>query len=402
MADVMIQSESADRVLACVDGKCRERNRNAVTQEQIDACAGKGKADECTSFPDYPEPDTPLEKCKKGCRDKYKGNPTALQACIKACEGEPPTPPEGLVMACVAGAVEGRKVCRQVKREGVTQAQIDACEGKTLGADCDAEIPIEPPEDGDCPQGDWYTTINEKAVTGPGDCIQGYAYIQKGNIKRCECVDWCVKKHGCDENCQNCGGGGGGGEQWTPSGDLQAIIQSLLARINELLGYDTGLSEEELQAIINRMTGNIKAGERGRIESMEDRMAGMGLLGTGMELEEYGKIGRQTREVTADVEAQVAIDQALRKYEEFMGTTGMAQSLFGTVLGTEQLEEILNAARRGEGRQDMGMMLQYLSMILGKDAQNPYWQAILNQMTNSGDSGGGGNDWMYWLPFLLS
>lgn len=131
-------------------------------------------------------------------------------------------------------------------------------------------------------------------------------------------------------------------------------------------------------------------------------MAGMGLLGTGMELEEYGKIGRQTREVTADVEAQVAIDQALRKYEQYMGTTGMAQSLFGTTLGVEQLTEILNAARRGEGRQDMGMMLQLLQMLLGTQGNDPYWQAILNQMgSGTRQSTGGGNNWMYWLPFLL-
>jgi len=352
-------------------------------------CSGEGYKPKAAYNP--PHGYIQLEECRSGYSPKKATD--GYPWCCKD-EGEEPIPGDERPPNCAGGQKrELGDECPENLPKKSFYKKVHWC--------CPAGDDEEEGTEG-CPQGDWYTTINEKAVTGPGDCIQGYAYIQKGNIKRCECVDWCVKKHGCDENCQNCGGGGGGGEQWTPSGDLQAIIQSLLARINELLGYDTGLSEEELQAIINRMTGNIKAGERGRIESMEDRMAGMGLLGTGMELEEYGKIGRQTREVTADVEAQVAIDQALRKYEEFMGTTGMAQSLFGTALGAEQLEEILNAARRGEGRQDMGMMLQYLSMILGKDAQNPYWQAILNNMNNKGDSGGGGNDWMYWLPFLLS
>jgi len=329
------------------------------------------------------------------CRSGYspKKDTDGYPWCCKD-EGEEPPPGEERPPNCPGGQLEPADGnCP----EGFPKKHY--YKGKTW---CCPETEEEEEETEGCPQGDWYTTINEKAVTGPGDCIQGYAYIQKGNIKRCECVKWCVDKHGCDENCQNCGGGDGDGEQWKPGEDLQAIIQSLLARIEELLGYDTGLSEEELQMIINRMTGNIKAGERGRVESMEGRMAGMGLLGTGMELEEYGKIGRQTREVTADVEAQVAIDQALRKYEEFMGTTASAQSLFGTVLGTEQMEEMLNAARRGEGRTDMSQMIQLLQILMGGNQQNPYWQAILNQMGNRQSTDGGDNSWMYWLPFLLS
>jgi len=354
-------------------------------------CSGEGYKAKAAYNP--PHGYIQLQECKSGYSPKKASD--GYPWCCKD-EGDPPGPDDERPPNCPNGV--RRDKAEDPCPEGLPRKLYN----KGQYWCCPEGDESKPEPDGDCPQGDWYTEIDGKPVTGPGDCVQGYAYIQKGAKKRCECIKWCVDEYGCDETCRNCSEGGGDGEQWKPSEDLQAIIQSLLARINELLGYDTGLSEEELQMIINRMTGNIKAGERGRIESMEDRMAGMGLLGTGMELEEYGKIGRETREVTADVEAQVAIDQALRKYEEFMGTTGMAQSLFGTTLGAEQLEEILNAARRGEGRQDMGMMLQYLSMILGKDAQNPYWQAILNNMNNRQPTDGGGNDWMYWLPFLLS
>jgi len=303
-----------------------------------------------------------------------------------------PTPDPDRPPNCAGGII--RETAEEACPENLPRAMYH---GRKYWCCPEKEKP-EPEPDGDCPHGNYFN------IKADETCPEGYVKISKPNqnIHRCECSAWCLTV-GYEADCKTKKGGDGDGEQWTPSEDLQAIIQSLLARINELLGYDTGLSEEELQMIINRMTGNIKAGERGRIESMEDRMAGMGLLGTGMELEEYGKIGRQTREVTADVEAQVAIDQALRKYEEFMGTTGMAQSLFGTTLGAEQLEEILNAARRGEGRQDMGMMIQLLTSLLGTQGQDPYWQAILNQMgSRQRVDGGGGNDWMYWLPFLLS
>jgi len=264
---------------------------------------------------------------------------------------------------------------------------------------CCPETEEEEEEDGteDCPLGNWYTHFPEK-----GPCHELYTFIRRGTKNwegyepgadgRCECTSWLKKYQDGD----------GDGEQWAPSEGLQAIIDRLLARIDELLGYETGLSEEELQMIINRMSSNIKEGERGRIESMEGRLGGMGLLGSGMELAEYGKIKRGTREVGADVEAQVAIDQALRKYEQYMGTTGMAQSLFGTTLGVEQLTEILNSARRGEGRQDTDMMLKLLQIIMGNQGNDPYWQAILNQAgSRQRTDGGGGMDWMYWLPFLL-
>jgi len=388
-----IGGQPETRVLACVDGKCKERKPSKVTQEQISACAGKTKGEPCGGGM------SELEQCKYQCRQQYGRGGTEpdeaqLQECLQRCRGGPPD----TVLACRGGT------CKETAKAIATEAQIALCVGKKSGDSCEGGDD-NGNGDEDCPKGVWYTAFS------PNDCGPKYTFVKKrghgwegweeGAAGRCMCTKKC-QEWGCDENCLNCGGGGDGdGEQWEPSEDLQAIIQSLLARINELLGYDTGLSEEELQMIVNRMTGNIKAGERGRIESMEDRMGGMGILGTGMELEEYGKIGRQGREVMADVEAQVAIDQALRKYEQFMGTTGMAQSLFGTALGTEKMEEILNAARRGEGRQDMGLMLQYLSMLMGGNQQNPYWQAIINQMMNSGDSGGGGMDWMYWLPFLL-
>jgi len=345
-------------------------------------CSGEGYKPKVAHNP--PHGYIQLEECRSGYSPKKDAN--GVPWCCKDA-GDEPLPDEERPPNCAGGQKRNLgDECPENLPKKMFYKKVHWCCPEEEDGDGDGTE--------DCPKGNYFN------IKADETCPEGYVKISKPNqnIHRCECSAWCLTV-GYEADCKTKKGGDGDGEQWKPSDDLQAIIQSLLARINELLGYDTGLSEEELQMIINRMTGNIKAGERGRIESMEDRMAGMGLLGTGMELEEYGKIGRQTREVTADVEAQVAIDQALRKYQEFMGTTGMAQSLFGTVLGTEQLEEVLNAARRGEGRQDMGMMLQYLSMILGKDANNPYWQAIINQLSNS--EGGGGMDWMYWLPFLL-
>lgn len=100
-------------------------------------------------------------------------------------------------------------------------------------------------------------------MAGGEPCHEKYVFIgrsgkgwhgwEEGADGRCECRAWC-EKLGYGSDCRGTPGDGDG-EQWAPSDDLQAIIDRLLARIDELLGYETGLSEEELQMIINRMTG---------------------------------------------------------------------------------------------------------------------------------------------------
>jgi len=376
MADTLLQSTDTDRVLACdeSEGKCRERNRSQVTQEQIDACVGKNKGDECTTFPDYPEPDTPLEKCKKACRTKYKGDPVAMRECIKNCGGGPPPPPpdpDELVMACVAGAKEGKKVCRQVKRASVTQAQIDACEGKTLGTACDADIPDEPPKpDEDCPKGNYYTSTE--------GCIDGYVYFP--NKKRCECSAWC-QTVGYEADCRTPKGGGGGEWQFPP--ELMARYQALLARLDELLGRERGLTDAERQAIINFATQGIQRQERGQLQSVQDRLASMGILGEQFYSPEEERIQRGTQERISGVQQGLAIDEMTRRFNELMGTTGMSNEIMRLLMSMPLAAEGVNAGRRGEAFNALQLLMSLFGGI-GQQSQtfnySPYIQAILAQL----------------------
>jgi hypothetical protein len=138
-----------------------------------------------------------------------------------------------------------------------------------------------------------------------------------------------------------------------------------------------GTTDAERQAIINFATERIKRGQRGEMQSMEDRISRMGLLGGGFQASEAGRIRRGTREDVVSLQRQVAEGEIDRRFSELMGGTQMAQGLLGTMMTSEQLVEILNAARRGEGETAMQQFLAYLNMILGSYGQGSDWLSSL-------------------------
>jgi len=276
--------------------------------------------------PDERAPD--IIGCKEECKRRfpmyYKNNYQAelYAECIRNCEasGNPDNPEpwkkKPKVIACING------IC--VEKNTATQANIDACKGKAVGDPC-SKAPV---EDG------------------------------------------------------NGGGGGNGGEgggefQWSP--ETQALLQRILDRANMLLDQPLGLTEEERQAIYNRIFEKIKGMERPLIQSEMDRISRMGLLGSPFEERSIAGIKRGTAESLATAERDIEIEEAQRRFNQLMATTGMAQSLLGSGLGAEQTAELLSSGRRGEGRDWMQMLLNYFSTIYGGQS-NAYWQAILNQL----------------------
>jgi hypothetical protein len=251
-----------------------------------------------------------------------------------------------------------------------------------------------------CPCGKKYTSMT-------GKCAAGYAFIgrtgtgwegwKEGAVGKCECIKWC-NDIGYEDDCNTKKGGQGGEFKWSP--ELQGSLKGLMDRIRMLLENPRGTTPQERQAIINYMTEGIKRAERPRLQSSQDQMARMGLLGSGLELGEFERIKRGTEEQVTNAKRQVAIDELDRRFQELTGASGLAGSLLGTSMSAEQIPEVLSAARRGEGRQDMSMMLNYLQTLMGgqNSAFAPYLQAILTQMQQSG---GSSNSWLPWLMYLM-
>jgi len=297
-----------------------------------------------------PGPGT-IQMCKEECARRfpmyYKDllQKESYDACISNCEvsgspdnPNPPTPTPTLTEGCPEGTGRAYEGC--------------PC-GEAYGT-----------KTGNCAPG--YKFVRRDPWTGNED---GAVYSE-GMIGTCHCQkavdDWKAKKKG---------------QEFKWSSEMQALLSRILERANMLLDEPLGLSEEERQAIYSRIYEKIKGTERPAIQSQMDVISRQGLLGTPYAERAITGIQRGTREALGGVERDVELEEAQRRYEQLMGTTGMVQSLFGSGMGAEQMAEAMSAGRRGEGQNWMQMLLNYFATIYGGQ-DNSWWQAILARLLN--------------------
>lgn len=231
-------------------------------------------------------------------------------------------------------------------------------------------------------------------------CPPGYMIVQGAKGPSCRCIKWC-EDYGLMPTCLGTGGGGGAGGEFRWSEDVDALIKRLMGQANFLLDVPRGLTDEERDAIYNRAFEKIRGGERPRIQTLEDRISRMGLLGSPFAEREVAKEGRLTSELLAGTARDIEIEEAQRRFNELMATTSMAQQLTAMGMSSEQAVEAINAARRGEGRESLNQLLAYFGTIYGGQ-NNAYWQAIMNQFGQQGGGAGGSIwDWIPYLPYLF-
>lgn len=250
---------------------------------------------------------------------------------------------------------------------------------------CPGTITTECQDDADCVEkhgAGWTCGKDGKCVAPPpgptpctrnSDCATGY-----------ECINGVCKKKGGGGDGGGAGGGGDGGggwggEQFGWSPEIQALLARILDRANSLLDQPLGLSNAERQAIYNRIFEKIKGTERPAIQSAMNVASRQGLLGSPYVERGITGIQRGTRELLTGAERDIEIQEAQDRYQQLLGTTGMAQNLLGTGMGAEQLVEAANAARRGEGTSSLNSILQYLIAMGGQNST--YYQALLNWLT---------------------
>lgn len=236
-------------------------------------------------------------------------------------------------------------------------------------------------DDKECEEGHWDEELGRCVPDTPGECSEGEHWS--------EFEERCVPDGDGD-------GDGGGEFQWGEG--LQGLLGRIMERANYLLDYPRGLTPQERQGVINYAIESVKSGERGAIRSKQEQLARAGLLGSGFEFDEIGKIQRETRGRETQVRRELAIDELDRRFQELMGTTGMAQSLTGTLMQGEQIPEVLSGARRSEGQASMNALMALLGGSMGGQ-NNQYWNAILTQLMGNqgGQQGGGIWDWLPWL-----
>lgn len=334
-----------------------------------------------------------FDRCVETCNRQYKrwiamGRDEAvarakLEECLAICEmGK--VPKTGCVGGHRTGTVDGAQLapCKEGFRNQKINGENWCCPEEVIDKD---------EEEKGCEGG-----YKSASTT----CPEGY------KRKFINGAFWCCPEKVEEEDKNGDGDGDGDGkpgptplgEEFTWSPGMQEAIRRLMERFEELLDRPYGLSDEERQAIINYYTTDIRRGERGRIQSMEDRLSRMGMAGSGLELRETGRIQRGTREMVSRTTQGLAIDEIDKALMNYLQTTGMAQGLLGTLMGAEVVPETLSAARRGEGLSQQQMVLNYLSTMYGGQS-NAYWQAIMNYMGGQGGQQGPGM--MDWLPYFI-
>jgi len=157
-------------------------------------------------------------------------------------------------------------------------------------------------------------------------------------------------------------GGGTGLGEWQWPQEMQDFWKLLLGRGTELLGMPTGITPGEQSAMFGKGFETVRGRESAQQEAIRPALSRSGGLGTGMELESQRKISRGIEEDISDIMRDLLIYGSERKKSDLLDYTGAAQSLFGTGMGYENLQEAINAGRRGEA--DRALML-LLSMFGG-------------------------------------
>lgn len=314
--------------------------------------------------------------CKNNCSREYEQDSEEFRNCIIACEKT---------------YQEEKSRCTKNSDCGTGKKCIS---GKCVDEGAETGCGKGKVTSGAYPNGrDWEGCPCSAAYfpTTPGQCQAGYSPVGVGADARCECDKYDAEV-GTEETKQ------GGTFEFSP--DVKALMARLMQRANWLLDNPGGMTAEERAMIQNRAAEGIKGAERGILTSTRGMLGRMGLLGSGVQLGEEGRVRRGTTQALAASQRDIAIEEAARKVQDLLGTTGLASTLSGGGMAADQMVEALNAARRGESRDWTSMLLNYLSNMMSgsNSAYNYYNQAIAQRYNTPTQQGTSAQS---WLPYLL-
>lgn len=152
---------------------------------------------------------------------------------------------------------------------------------------------------------------------------------------------------------------------WKMPDELQSLWGGLLTRANELLGAPLGYSQDAQDYMFGRGFEGLRGQESANRNTLLEGLSRSGMLDTGAGMGVLNQNAWNTQGSIADLMRDIYVKNEEQKKADMLANTQLAQSLFGTGLGASQLEEMLNAARRGEASQFFQMMLAWLQTLKG-------------------------------------
>lgn len=213
-----------------------------------------------------------------------------------------------------------------------------------------------------CPCGDIYGSKTGSCPSGyvfikrePGDFKGKGVTYQEGMIGTCQCQkaiqDWKAKNQGKL------------GEYKWPK-ELMDLYGGLMGRAGELLNRKPGYSDSILNLMFGKNFEKIRGQEAGTREQVLGNLGSQGMLGTGTALDALNKTAWNTEQNVGGVRRDIATLQADRELNDLLQQTDMAQKLFGTGAGFNQVLEAINSGRRGESQDYLAMMMQWIMSLM--------------------------------------
>jgi len=185
--------------------------------------------------------------------------------------------------------------------------------------------------------------------TGGGTCPKGMNMTVHNGERWCCPGDGATTKPGL-------------GEYKWPS-EMQNFYNLLMGRGTELLGMPLGITPEEQAAMFGKGFENVKGAEGGMQNDLTGWLQQMGALGTGTELSQRGKISRGIQENISDIMRDLLIYGSERKKADLLDYTGAAGGLFDKGMNYNQIQEAINAARRGESDKALMLLMQMMGLL---------------------------------------
>lgn len=209
-----------------------------------------------------------------------------------------------------------------------------------------------------CSCGVGYSSLDGKCITGytfikrdnPADWKSGIPYIE-GAIGTCQCQkaisDWENKKKGQL------------GEYKYPA-EMQGLMDLLLARGKEFMGLTPGFSQTAQNNMFGQGFENVRAGEAGQRNTMEQGLSRQGMLGTGAGQGMLNDLSWNTEGNVANLARDLFVQNELKKKQDLIDYSTAAQGILGGGMDFQRLLESINSARRGEGASAFQNLLAWL------------------------------------------
>jgi isopenicillin N synthase-like dioxygenase len=143
---------------------------------------------------------------------------------------------------------------------------------------------------------------------------------------------------------------------------MSELMSLLLGRGKELMGMPLGYSQEAQDKMFGLGFENVRAQEKPAREQLLNTLSRQGMSGTGTAAGQLSDLSWSAEKNITDLARQLFVGNEDKKKADLLDYTGAASNILGSGVSYENIQEAMNAARRGEGNTALMLLLQALGI----------------------------------------